>query len=161
MGGYEQTAILALNTKIQLHGRSKVFAVWDADVFTDTIPNNSRIEDFYNRNRADIYNLGCTPEVWMVEQLESLQPEIVSKLRERFHYEVSSILTSSEYMACNSTKPRKLAKQKMDVIVEKFASASGDSKEIVLDVLAQIIIDNTYTEGEIRRIIAPMLSQVQ
>lgn len=64
-------------------------------------------------------------------------------------------------MACNSTKPRKLAKQKMDVIVEKFASASGDSKEIVLDVLAQIIIDNTYTEGEIRRIIAPMLSQVQ
>lgn len=160
VGGYEQTAILALNTKTQLHGRSKVFAVWDADVFTETIPSNERIATFYNDNREDIYNLGCTPEVWMVEQLESLQSEIVAELRERFHYEVSSILSSTEYMACNSTKPRKLAKQKMDVIVNKFAAASGDSSEVVLDILAQIIIDKTYSESQIRSIVAPMLSKV-
>ena len=63
-------------------------------------------------------------------------------------------------MECNSTKPRKLAKQKMDVIVNKFAAASGDSSEVVLDILAQIIIDKTYSEGQIRSIVAPMLSKV-
>ena len=161
VGGYEQTAKLALNTKLQLHGRSKVFAVWDADVFTETIPTNDRIEKLYNQNSADIYNLGCTPEVWMVDQLESLEPEIVLELRDRFHYEVYSILASSEYRACNSANPRKLAKKKMDVIVDKFASASGESKEIILDVLAQIIIDKTYTLGQIQQIVAPMLAQVQ
>jgi len=160
VGGYEQTANLALNTKNQLHGRSKVFAVWDADVFTDTIPSNERIARLYNENRETIYNLGCTPEVWMVEQLESLNPEIVSALREQFHYEVSSILNSTEYLFCSSSNQRKLAKKKRDVIVSKFASASGDSLELVLDALAQIIIDKTYTDGRIRELVAPMLAKV-
>jgi hypothetical protein len=48
----------------------------------------------------------------------------------------------------------------MDVIVNKFAAASGDSSEVVLDILAQIIIDKTYSEGQIRSIVAPMLSKV-
>ena len=144
-----------------IHERSRVFAVWDADVFTETIPKNERIKKLYEQNRDDIYDLGCTPEVWMVEQLECLQEKIVLKLKNRFHYEVSSIIKSDEYNACKSTKPRKLAKQKMDVIVKQFSLASGDSSELVLDALAQIILDETYSENKIKSIVAPMLSEVK
>jgi len=160
VGGYEQTALLAKNTKMQLFGRSYVCAVWDEDVFLETLPSNSRINDFYQENREMIFNLGCTPEVWMIEKLESLDEEIVRALRERFCYEVDTVIHSEEYVACVSPKPRKLAKAKMDVVISKFASACGDSEEIVLDAFAQIIIDKAYDIGKIRNIVAPMLARV-
>ena len=161
VGGYEQTALLALNTKRQLHGRSKVFAVWDQDVFTDTIPKNKRIENLYNQNKTTIYGLGCTPEIWMVQQLERLQNDIVFAIKEDFNCDVGSILRLPDYMACKSTNPRKLAKQKMDIIIKELSDKSGDQKELVIDKLAQIIIDKTYTESQIKEVIAPMLAQVQ
>ncbi|MDD7636450.1 MAG: hypothetical protein PUJ55_05875, partial [Clostridiales bacterium] len=100
-------------------------------------------------------------EVWMIEKLESFDEEIVHALRERFLYEVSSVIYSDEYRNCNSSKPRKLAKQKMDVVISKFAAACGDSKEIVLDAFAQIIIDKAYTIGSIRNIVGPMLAKIE
>lgn len=159
VGGYEQTAQLAINTRRQLLGRSYVCAVWDADVFTETIPNTERIRNLYEDNRNFIFNLGCTPEVWMVEKLESLDPEIVNPLRDRFHCEVTTIIHSAQYTACNSTKPRKLAKQKMDVVIEQFAAACGDSEEIVRDAFADILIEKAYDIGMIRHIVSPMLAR--
>lgn len=47
VGGYEQTARLAINTKSQLLGESSVYAIWDADVFTDVLPVNERISNIY------------------------------------------------------------------------------------------------------------------
>lgn len=161
VGGYEQTALLAINTHRQLLGRSYVCAVWDADVFTETIPSNERIRDFYLNNQNIIFNLGCTPEVWMIEKLESLDNEIVTALRDRFRIEASTVIHSSQYTACNSTKPRKLAKQKMDVVIAQFAAACGDSEEIVLDVFADILIHKAYDLREIRQTVSPMLARIQ
>lgn len=160
VGGYEQTAQLAINTKRQLLGRSFVCAIWDADVFTDTIPTVDRIRDFYQNNQDIIFNLGCTPEVWMIEKLESLDTEIVNALRDRFRYEVSTVINSSDYIACNSPKPRKLAKQKMDVVIAQFSAACGDSQELVMDAFADILIDRAYDLGAIRRVVGPILSRV-
>lgn len=97
----------------------------------------------------------------MVEKLESNNERIVDSLRERFHYEAETVKHSEEYLSCNSTKPRKLAKQKMDVILKKYSESSGDCSEIVLDAFAQIIIDNVFSEGQIRQIIAPMLDSLR
>ena len=160
VGGYEQTALLAINTKTQLLGRSYVCAVWDEDVFSETILNDTRIRDFYEANREMIFNLGCTPEVWMIEKLESRNEEIVRAFRERFCYEVDTVLQSPEYLSCSSPKPRKLAKKKMDVVVSKFALACGDSEEIVLDAFAQIVIEKAYDVSTIRSIVAPMLARI-
>ena len=159
VGGYEQTALLAINTKRQLLGKSFVCAVWDEDVFTETIPNTPRIEQLHESNKSMIFNLGCTPEVWMIEELEQHGPEISRVFRDRFLCEIESVIHSQEYLSCSSQKARKLAKQKMDVVVAFLSASCGDSDEIVLDALAEIIIDNCYTTSDIKRIVAPMLSK--
>lgn len=158
VGGYEQTAHLAINTQRQLFGRSYVCAVWDEDVFSDVLPQNDRIRSLYNDHHEMIFNLGCTPEVWMIQKLESMDEGIVMALRERFQIEVDTVINSAEYLACNSPKPRKLAKAKMDVVIALLSSASGDNPEIVLDAFAQIIIDQAYDVPQIKSIIAPMLA---
>lgn len=159
VGGYEQTAQLAINTKRQLLEKSSVCAVWDEDVFTEAIPQKPSIKQLYESNHSMIFNLGCTPEVWMIEKLEQDSPDISRGFRERFRCEVESVIHSEEYLRCNSTKPRKLAKQKMDAVVAFLSASCGDPNEIVLDALAQIIIDNCYTINDIKRIVAPMLSR--
>ena len=89
VGGYEQTAHLAINTRRQLFGRSYVCAVWDADV----LPQNDMIRSLYNDHHEMIFDLGCTPEVWMIEKLESMDEGIVTALRERFQIEVDTVIT--------------------------------------------------------------------
>ena len=158
VGGYKQTAELAINTKSQLLNRSVVCAVWDADVFTETIPNDEEIARFYNENRRFIFNLGCTPEVWMIEKLERMDVNIVNRIRTKFHTEPSIIVNSNEYRSCNSPKPRKRAKQKMDVVLEKLSVACGEPKEVVLNEFADILVSNAYTVGQIKAIVAPMLA---
>ena len=59
VGGYEQTALLAINTKAQLLGKSYVCAVWDADVFTDALSQNQKVNQLYETHRAMIFNLGA------------------------------------------------------------------------------------------------------
>lgn len=158
VGGYKQTAELAINTKSQLLNRSVVCAVWDADVFTETIPNDEEIARFYNENRRFIFNLGCTPEVWMIEKLERMDVNIVNRIRTKFHTEPSIIVNSNEYRSCNSPKPRKRAKQKIDVVLEKLSVACGEPKEVVLNEFADILVSNAYTVGQIKAIVAPMLA---
>lgn len=158
VGGYKQTAELAINTKSQLLNRSVVCAVWDADVFTETIPNDEEIARLYNENRRFIFNLGCTPEVWMIEKLERMDVNIVNRIRTKFHTEPSIIVNSNEYRSCNSPKPRKRAKQKMDVVLEKLSVACGEPKEVVLNEFADILVSNAYTVGQIKAIVAPMLA---
>lgn len=158
VGGYKQTAELAINTKKQLLNRSQVCAVWDADVFTEAIPNNADVAQFYNDNQRIIFNLGCTPELWMIDKLERMDANIVSRLRERFHTEPSLLVRSDRYLSGNSPKPRKKAKQKMDVVLEELSAACGDSKEVVLNEFADILVTRAYTVGQIKAIVAPMLA---
>lgn len=73
----------------------------------------------------------------------------------------STIIHSQEYISCNSPKPRKQAKQKMDVVIEQFSRACGDSAELVRDAFADILIENAYNIGDIRRIISPMLARIR
>lgn len=159
VGGYKQTAQLAINTKRQLLGKSFVCAVWDEDVFTETIPSEPQIEQLYEDNKSIIFHLGCTPEVWMIEALEQNNPAVGRMFRERFLCEIESVTHSRKYLSCTSSNPRKLAKKKMDVVVNFLSASCGDCKEIVLDALAQIVIDNCYEISDIKRIVAPMLSR--
>ncbi|OCN02995.1 hypothetical protein A7X67_06215 [Clostridium sp. W14A] len=160
VGGYEQTSLLAINTNTQLLGKSYVCAVLDADVFSEALQTNKKMQKIYEMHQSIIFNLGCTPEIWMIEKLENGDVQVLTALRERFHYEVTTVIHSYEYLSCNSSKPRKLAKQKMDVVIKQFSEACGDSREIVLDAFAQILIDKAYSIGQIRAIVAPILANV-
>lgn len=50
VGGYRETAKLAINTRRQLFSQSRVCAVWDDDVFSETIPANPEVAELYNTN---------------------------------------------------------------------------------------------------------------
>lgn len=161
VGGYRETAKLALNTKDMLFSRSKVFAVWDEDVFSETIPNDLDIKALHNDNKETIFNLGCTPELWMINALESENETIINKFRDSFRIEVRNILMSDDYKKCKNSKPRKLAKAKLDVVIDLIEKASGIGKEMVLDLLADMVMDSVYTDGKIKSIIMPMLRRVR
>ena len=161
VGGYKETAMMALNTKDMLFNRSRVFAVWDADVFTETMVSNPDIKKLHDDNQNIIFNLGCTPELWMIDSLESGSSDLNKIIRDTFYIEVRSILNSEEYKNCNSSKPRKLAKARIDVVVDKLTGSSGCSKDIVLDRLTDMLIDKVYDEGTIKRIVMPILKRVR
>lgn len=116
VGGYEQTALLAKNTRHQLFDRSKVYALLDDDVFTESIHNNTKFAQLYEQNRDFIYSLKYTPESWLIEHLENLDANLASCIRSNYHCEINTIITDRRYTTCNSQSPRKLCKQKMDVV---------------------------------------------
>ena len=157
VGGYRETAKLAINTRRQLFSQSRVCAVWDDDVFSETIPANPEVAELYNTNRDLIFNIGCTPEVWLIERLEDLDATIVRLIRERFFSDPTVLTASEEYRACNSPKPRKRAKQKLDLIIKQLSAQCGDSEEVVLDAFVEIFVSNALTQGQIKSIVAPML----
>ena len=97
----------------------------------------------------------------MVDAIESGDIEIVKAIRDEFHVEVKSILDSEDYKKCNSPKPRRLAKAKMDVIIDMLSSYSGMCKDIVLDHFAEILIGRVYDDKKIKSIIMRMLSKVK
>lgn len=46
----------------------------------------------------------------------------------------------------------------MDVVLEELSAACGDSKEVVLNEFADILVTQAYTVGQIKAIVAPMLA---
>lgn len=160
VGGYENTAALAVNTYRNLLGRSKVFAVLDADAFDEGLSSNENFNRLYQEHHSMIMNLYCTPEVWMVEKIENMSNDVVYDIINEFNCEVSQLINSSEYRECNSTNIRKLAKQKMKVVINQLSLISGESKDIVLDKLVQILIDREYTDAKIQQTTSPMLNSI-
>jgi hypothetical protein len=125
------------------------------------MPMNNEIKNLHENNKDVIFDLGCTPELWMINKLESGNEEIDDSIRNVFHIEVSSLLESREYRKCEADNPRRLAKKKMDVVIQKIASASGENEIIVLDKVTDILLEKGFTEGEIKGRVMPMLSKIQ
>lgn len=111
VGGYQQTATLAVNTRHQLFEQSKVFAVLDEDAFVEGQANQV-FWTLYENNNNIIYSLGCTPELWIVERLENNDQQIELLLRQYFHCEFQTILQDDAYRNCNARNLRKRAKSK-------------------------------------------------
>ena len=157
VGGYEQTALLAKSTRKQLLGQSKVYAVLDDDVFTESIRSNRSFAELYENNKDFIFSLKCTPESWFIEQLEKEDNALADIIRDKFHCEIEYIVKDQRYKNCKSEKPRKLAKQKMDCILEILEECSGDNKNVILDIFVQSLMDCMLNDGIIKSIIAPMI----
>lgn len=157
VGPYAQTAFLAKNTCQQLLGQSKVYAILDADAF-DEGQQNTKFWNLYEQNKDLIYSLGCTPELWMIEKMEANDPIVKNTISDKFNCECRNLLRHPSYVACNSQNPRKLAKQKTDIVVKLLMDHSGEKADIVLDILASVLIDNLFTENDINRYIAPLFN---
>ena len=160
VGGYKQTSDLALRTKNNLFCNAKVFAVWDDDVFSESIPNNIKLDKYYEQNREFIYNLGYTPELWLIEKIETANDVLKKAFCDAFHIDIITILKSEKYLKCNSKKPRKLAKDKMSVILELLVNHTADCEEVVLNNLLSLVFELCINESEVKKRIMPMLGRI-
>ena len=158
VGGYRETYKLALSTKERLFHDAKVFAVLDEDAFDSEIVNADIIKCFED-NKDVIFNLGCTPEVWIIKALEERMVD--KEIRDDFKIEVITIINSNEYKACNGDNYRKIAKKKLEIVIEKLVAFSGESKEVSLEKLLDILIEKVYKETDIKKIIMPMLGKIR
>lgn len=157
VGGYEQTALLAKNTRHQLFERSKVYALLDDDVFTEAIHNNQKFAQLYEQNRDLIFSLKCTPESWLIEHFENREANLTSCIRNNYHCEINTILTDNRYTSCNAQSPRKLCKQKMDVVLKILEERCGDSQESILNSFVDLLIEQEMDNGTIQSVLAPLL----
>lgn len=154
VGGYCQTANMAVTTNHQLFGHSKVFALVDSDAFEDLDlkPDFSAI--FYN-HREIVKNLSVTPEVKFIEVLSSADQEFKTRFRRRMHCEITTILNCTAYRSCHSDNCRKLAKKRFDVFVSWCVNLSGDDELSVKRDLINMIVD-TIPDGDVQRLLGPI-----
>lgn len=154
VGGFAQTAEMAINTRRRVFALSKVFAIVDEDAF-ENLNQKPVFADLHHRYPQIIRGFGFTPENWLIEYIESGNTVLNQKIRAKYMIEVSNILNDDKYKACNSTKPRKLAKDKFEVVIDILSESSGYVSEVVKSDLIGIII-SVVPEGIIKGIFNPI-----
>ena len=155
VGGFEQTAAMAIQTNHQLFSQSEVYAIVDEDAFED-LDSKPKFRELYEHHRDMIHGFGFTPEVWLVEKLEHPSESLKRSIQERFHTEIIQILQSDEYQGCGPAAPRKLAKKQWGVIVEKLCATSGDQNVLVIDNLINIVVHD-INDSDVRAVLGPIL----
>ena len=155
VGGFEQTAAMAIQTNHQLFSQSEVYAIVDEDAFED-LDSKPKFRELYEHHRDMIHGFRFTPKVWLVEKLEHPSESLKRSIQERFHAEIIQILQSDEYQGCGPAAPRKLAKKQWGVIVEKLCATSGDQNVLVIDNLINIVVHD-INDSDVRAVLGPIL----
>lgn len=155
VGGYEQTATMAVQTNRQLLSQSKVYAIVDGDAF-DNLDANPNFRELYENHKDIIYGFKFTPEVWLIGKMEHPTESLKRSIQGKFHAEINQIVQSQEYRDCTASAPRKLAKKQWDVVVKKLCETSGDSDILVTDSLISTIVHD-IGESEVRSVLGPIL----
>ena len=155
VGGFYETANMAVQTRDQVFAQANVFAIVDEDAFED-MDNKPKFRQLYAAHRDLIFGMSFTPEVFLVDRFENADNTLKNKIRRRFHAECFQIVGCADYQACNAQNPRKLAKDRYDIILDRLCASSGDPLEIVNDSLIRIIVEQMQ-QGEIRRIWGPII----
>lgn len=154
VGGFAQTAQMAVNTYRRIFAQSKVIAIVDQDAFDD-LDHKPIFSHLLNTYPQLIKGFGFTPENWLIEQIENSSTTLREKIRNEFHIEIPTIISNVEYIGCNSTKPRQLAKDKFKVVTDMLCDTSGNSNEITTDSIIKIIVQE-LTPGQIKGILNPV-----
>lgn len=157
VGGFYETAHMAVQTKEQLLNKSKVYAFVDTDAF-ENLEQKPKFKELYNANNNTIRDLKITPETYFVNALNSNNNVIIQKFKSIFHCEPANIVNSKKYQDCNSTKDRQLAKDRFSVFIKYCSSHSGDNEQIVTNTLIDIIV-NSYPDSEIKQLLGPVFNK--
>ena len=159
VGGFYETARMAVNTNNQLFGKSKVFAFLDTDAFQD-LEHKPKFSELYNKNNNKdlIKDLTITPELKFIEILSSNDAHINNIFKENFHCELNSIFSATDYIDCSGDNERAVAKRQFAIIIQHCCSACGDCEQIVIDRLINLVTDS-FSDGEIQRILGPVFNQ--
>lgn len=159
VGGYMETSRLSIVTKKQLFNHSKVFAVLDEDAFSEGLPNNNKFNELYEGHKDVIKTLGITPELWIIEQLEKGHEHVQDKMKEIFHCELYNIKTSKEYKDVSSNNKRRLAKKKLEIVLNIVKQYSGEKEDVIIEQLVELIVMN-MRDQDVENTIAPLIKYI-
>ena len=140
VGGYPETARLAVNTKLQLFPDSKVYALLDDDAFNaDKSPKN-RIADLYRDYSNIIGSLNITPEVHFVQMLSSNNLDLAQEFKREMNCNLTQVLASQKYISVSTgSNPRKVAKDQFEVIINVCKNNTVSSIDIIKEKLITLI----------------------
>lgn len=79
--------------------------------------------------------------------MENRDANLTSCIRYNYHCEINTILTDNKYTACNAQSPRKLCKQKMDIVLKILEERCGDSQESILNSFVDLLIEQEMDTG--------------
>lgn len=156
VGGYYETAKLAVITKDQLFGKSKVFAFVDADAFDD-LQHKPKFSELLTTDSFYIRSLSVTPEVFFIGTLLQANDETKNEFRRLFHNEIDSITRSSDFQNCTAGNDRWQAKLQFNVFVNKCIRTSGDNETMVKNNLINLLVD-CITDAQVRNILGPVFN---
>lgn len=158
VGGFYETARLAVLTKNQLFGKSKVFAFVDSDAFED-LEHKPRFSELLHNTSNNFYirDLSVTPEVFFIQALSGDDENLRNNFRTHFHSEINSILRSAEYQACNANSVRKKSKLQFDVFVNKCMGTYGDDENTVKTTLINLLVDS-LDDSDVYRVLNPVFN---
>lgn len=157
VGGFYETAKLAVSTKKRVFGNSKVFAVLDQDAFEelDSKPKFNHLYNVEKSNKEIIKSLTVTPEVWLVEKIETATDGLKRSFLDKFQVEIAAIIASEDYVNCNSSKIRQKAKDRFKVIIDAVRASLCDSEErIINEVIYEVV--QTISDCDIMKVINPL-----
>lgn len=157
VGGFYETARLAVNTSMRLFGDSKVFAVVDHDAFEGS-DNNPKFKKLYDENKKIIKDLGFTPEVYFISALESADEVLNRNFLNMFNIEIKEILQSEEYKKCNSTKIRQRAKDQFEKVIKAICLSAGLQEQVAIDFTIKMLIENMPL-GEVKKTMGPLFQK--
>lgn len=157
VGGFYETARLAVYTNRRVFGKSLVRAVVDQDAFEDS-EDKPKFEELYKTHKNIIKTLSFTPEEWLIDKIEKADAEFKQQFLNEFNIELSMITNDSNYLKCNSPKSRKLAKAKYNVVLDILSDVSCRAREVEDSELINMIIES-LSEAEIMGIVKPIIKK--
>ncbi len=154
VGGFYETARLAVYTARRLFAKSVVKAVVDADAFDD-LEKKPKFEKILNAHPDIVKSLSFTPEVWLIDKLERAGEELKNGILKDYCADIDDIIENENYKKCNAKNERKLAKDKYKVVLDILSEINCRNQEIIGSELIGLIIDS-LPESEIKSIAGPL-----
>lgn len=156
IGGYHQVMQMLERSALIIPTHVKRHVFLDDDVRTEAIPaarsNGSRsTTDLYNRVKNSVSFLPCTPEIGLTEMLEAFYSSMnLNELRVEFYgttVNLENHIMLPIYQNITGDSPRKVAKRKLDSIVEYIRNSCGTDETTIRRVLYRKYIDYLYSGG--------------
>lgn len=157
VGGFYETARMAVSSRIRMFGNSKVFAVVDQDAVED-LDSKPLFKSLYEYNKDVIKTLSFTPEVWFIDKIESADSSLQRAIKDKYFVEIADAINFDEYRNCCSPKPRKRAKDKFSAFCRYIGFAVSVPEETVVTEIIALIIENIPI-GEIIGVMQPLFGR--
>lgn len=169
VGGFPQTIEFLLNSSQIFNNEVQRLAFLDKDVEDESMVKYEKNQnyDFLKKIKScknKLKYLPCTPEQGIVglieEDINFHAKEIKKNLKTQV--DLLRVISECDYKSLNNSNDRKLAKKKLDFIVNQVRQDTGWSDEECVKKLASYYVESYYSgtarESELKSVFAPIFN---